>query len=177
MNRPSLLAASGDSSFWLTVGLPVLIVLLSQLGAFGVAWVTAERRHRAETKSFLRTELRHVYTAHIAAASRYRAEASALMMAVAMPGLAELTDEEAWRNATAALGEYQVANSEARLLASDAYITAADIVDEELGALIKRALDIDEVPREERPLVLARFMEVDTMIAELREIARRDVRA
>ena len=173
-------------SLWLTVGLPLLVVLLSQIGAVAVTLVATTRSRAVERERFLHSERRAAYAAHIRAAERLRDALSKVLFTQMRRGRdLEQTQQDVDR----AQEVYETALSEAALLGTDEYLAASDALTKVFGDYYKRhaslflkaasigpddsVIEVDEVD----DITSFALNHGRDEIEALRETARREVRA
>lgn len=170
-------SVSSDPSPWTTVGLPLIIVALAQVGAYLVARTTSSAQRAADSARYLRTEVRHAYAAHLAAANEYRMALSKAMTARVVPNLSAITFDDAWKLVTETYRVHVSAGHEARLLGSDSYLAAADVLDVALGEMMTKSLNAE--PAEDantRVRLITEWSSVDDRITDLRNVARTEIR-
>ncbi len=126
--------ANSDLSLWLTVGLPIAIVLIAQAGALLTMHMAAKRNQTGERVRYLLTERRIAYASHIGAADRVRERMSQSLFAEMRLGEDRHDKFDALMEAQAS---FEAAGNEALMLASDEYIAATDTFVAAMSAAFK----------------------------------------
>ncbi len=141
MNGFAVLAATSDNvSLWVTLGLPVILVAITTLGAVGVAWTSGNRSREADRRGFLASERRHAYASHVAALVRAREVYAEVLLDTFR--LDELTDADRSR-LLRATSDCEVASNEALLLGTNEYVEASRKALEAINKLQLEVIRID----------------------------------